>query len=312
MPTVPRGPSLLQSLATAASGESCLEGLIRMQRCLPSLPPKPRNARCPPTAGLGWGQNVHMRHHAFDEVCTSPLTPGRQGYLFREGSWGSGYYRKDVVRRYCPSAAQPVPGTAAAAPAPAGAGSSTGAGQQRQQQEEAGRAGPQPDPEGEQARQYIQRLLAMPPSMHSVALGPCGSLLFTSSLGPKDHAVRVWRLLPGGSSITDASTGGRAGCVPQPELYRTLSGHTAPVLALALTPDGSLLLSGSYDRTIRVWRTADWHCLRVLKGHGGGVRALAVAPDARTLYSAAGDNTLRVRQAGGWAVLGGSWCGRAV
>ena len=80
----------------------------------------------------------------------------------------------------------------------------------------------------------------------------------------------------------------------QPTLFRMLAGHTAPVLSLALSPDGTLLYSGSYDQTIRVWSTADWHCLRVLKGHGGGVRALAVAPDGSALYSAAADNTIRV------------------
>ncbi|EFN54964.1 hypothetical protein CHLNCDRAFT_13365, partial [Chlorella variabilis] len=82
---------------------------------------------------------------------------------------------------------------------------------------------------------------------------------------------------------------------PRPQLAHTLVGHTESVLSLALSPAGDLLFSGSYDQTIRVWRTTDWHCLRVLKGHGGGVRALAVAPDGGMLYSAAADNTIRLR-----------------
>ena len=113
---------------------------------------------------------------------------------------------------------------------------------------------------GAAARRYIQRLLRAPPSMHAALLSPCGVLLYTASLGPRDCSVRVWGLLPGG--------GGDGG--PQPELHRTLHGHTAPVLSLALSPCGGLLLTGSYDQTVRVWSTADWHCLRVLKGHGGG------------------------------------------
>ncbi|KAL4452365.1 hypothetical protein ABPG75_008027 [Micractinium tetrahymenae] len=244
----------------------------------------------------------------------------KQGYLFREGSLGSGYYRKDVVRRYCATVLQPSSNgaaatAAAAAPAvsPLGAGRGAAAGGEQQQPEGKQQAGPrQQSLEGEQVRRYIQRLLAAPPSMHSVVLSPCGSLLFTSSLGPKDCAIRVWRLLPDGRSITanvsDGSTrsgsstlGGSTAL--QSELYRTLTGHTAPVLSLALTPDGSLLLSGSHDQTIRVWRTADWHCLRVLKGHGGGVRALAVAPDAGTLYSAAADNTIRAWSMQHWVCL---------
>ena len=154
---------------------------------------------------------------------------------------------------------------------------------------------------GAAARRYIQRLLRAPPSMHAALLSPCGVLLYTASLGPRDCSVRVWGLLPGG--------GGDGG--PQPELHRTLHGHTAPVLSLALSPCGGLLLTGSYDQTVRVWSTADWHCLRVLKGHGGGVRAMAVAPDGSTLYSAAADNTIRVRGGGRTSLLLCCGAGRA-
>ncbi len=237
-----------------------------------------------------------LLHAAADTKFTGPFCvppPGRKGYLFREGSLGAGYYRKDVVRRYCPTAAPPTPGSSIAAAATVPDAEQGRDGEARRMADQQ-----QQNPEGELARQYIRRLLAAPPSMHSVVLSPCGSLLFTSSLGPKDCAIRVWRLLPGGRSITAGRNGSQhssdGGAALQPELHRTLTGHAAPVLSLALTPDGSLLLSGSHDQTVRVWRTSDWHCLRVLKGHGGGVRALVVAPDARTLYSAAADNTVRV------------------
>ena len=221
----------------------------------------------------------------------------REGYLFRQGALGAGYYRKDVVRRYCASAAAAVPSsspassstcaTASGRDAAASGDASAVGQQQRQEQQE------QQEAAEEEARQYIQRLLQAPPSMHSVVASTSTGLLFTSSLGPSDSSIRVWRLPThsGSSGGTSSSSGGSQ----QPELHRTLTGHSAPVLSLALSLDGRLLFSGSYDQTIRVWSTADWHCLRVLKGHGGGVRALAVAPDGGTLYSAAADNTIRVR-----------------
>lgn len=219
--------------------------------------------------------------------------PCREGYLFREGTKGAGYYRKDVARRYCAAAAR---GETTTRPAPAASNavsSSDSAGGSSQ----AGAAAPDSEAEAakqaaEEARQYIQSLLRAPPNMHAIVADPAGRLLFTSSLGSSDCAVRVWRLHWGG----DCKDGSSTSC-PRPQLAHTLVGHTESVLSLALSPAGDLLFSGSYDQTIRVWRTTDWHCLRVLKGHGGGVRALAVAPDGGMLYSAAADNTIRVRRA---------------
>lgn len=131
--------------------------------------------------------------------------------------------------------------------------------------------------------------------MHSVVVDQRRGLLCTASLGPKDCGIRVWRL----HGDADASSGSGDDGAPSPpllapQLHRTLTGHASPVLSLALSPDGSLLYSGSHDCTVRVWSTADWHCRRTLKGHGGGVRALAAAPDGSALYTAAADNTIRV------------------
>ena len=256
---------------------------------------------------------------------THTLVPCREGYLFRTGAKGAGYYRKDVVRRYCASAAACPPVAPAAAsgklitvddsdavqgqePLLQGAGDP----ELEQQQPVRGGGGGDGDDEAGAVR-YIQQLLQAPPSMHCVVAGQSKSgsslLLFGSSLGPSDCRIRVWRLAqhpPGTAGPADGSDGdespppqppqqGQGHLMPTATLHRTLCGHTAGVLALALSPDGGLLFSGSYDCTIRVWSTADWHCLRELKGHGGGVRALALAPDGAVLYSAAADNTIRVR-----------------
>ena len=73
-----------------------------------------------------------------------------------------------------------------------------------------------------------------------------------------------------------------------------LEGHQNWVRACTFAPDGRRLVSGSYDRTLRLWDVDSGECLRVLEGHEGWVKACAFAPDGRRIVSGSGDRTLRL------------------
>ena len=72
----------------------------------------------------------------------------------------------------------------------------------------------------------------------------------------------------------------------------------APVRALAFSPDGSLIASGSEDHMVRLWHLATGRLVRRLEGHSSSVNAVAFSPDGRTIASASNDRTVRLWDAG--------------
>ncbi|MEB3358809.1 MAG: WD40 repeat domain-containing serine/threonine-protein kinase [Synechococcales bacterium] len=77
-------------------------------------------------------------------------------------------------------------------------------------------------------------------------------------------------------------------------LATTLSGHQAPVNVLALAKDQRTLISGSDDRTIKVWNLVDGQKTQTLSQHESPVGALAVSPDGRLLASGGGDRYIQL------------------
>ncbi len=84
-------------------------------------------------------------------------------------------------------------------------------------------------------------------------------------------------------------------------LVASLTGHTEGVGAVAFSPDGKTLASGSDDHTVRLWDISDPTRPRLpvgsLTGHIGGVFSVAFSPDGKTLASGSWDQTVRL-----WAV----------
>ena len=55
------------------------------------------------------------------------------------------------------------------------------------------------------------------------------------------------------------------------------------------SPRGNILVSGSYDRTIKVWNLITGRSLYTLSGHTGLIRAIAIHPSGEMLASASRD-----------------------
>ncbi len=63
------------------------------------------------------------------------------------------------------------------------------------------------------------------------------------------------------------------------------TGHAAQIVALAFSPDGTLALSGSADKTARLWHLETGTELLQLSGHKHPVRSVAFSPDGRLVLT---------------------------
>ena len=103
----------------------------------------------------------------------------------------------------------------------------------------------------------------------------------------RERAVR-WRGAPWLRPLMPGLT------APGGPLLLTLTGHTAGVRAVVVTPDGQHAISASDDNTVKVWNLDRGAEDRTLTGHTDWVRVVAAFSDGRRAISGSDDHTLRV------------------
>ena len=117
----------------------------------------------------------------------------------------------------------------------------------------------------------LAELMGNDDDVNAVAFSPDGRLALSGAGEGPDETLKLWDvssaikhptttppLLPG---VFDSET--------------KIVGFGAGVNSVAFSPDCAWLLSGSEDKTLKLWDAADTHKLRILVGHMGAVRSAA-------------------------------------
>ncbi len=74
----------------------------------------------------------------------------------------------------------------------------------------------------------------------------------------------------------------------------SLVGHSAAVSSACFSPDGQRIVSGSDDKTVRIWDARAGEEVRSLKGHADRVSSVSFSPDGKRVASVSADRTVKI------------------
>ena len=124
--------------------------------------------------------------------------------------------------------------------------------------------------------QVFNRYLDRAEGIYSVTTSPTASDLF--AVADWDGKIKMWRHNPDGTQ----------------KLIRTLPGHKEAITQIQYSPDGQLIASASWDKTIKLWDAESGDLVDTLKGHENGINSIAFSPDGQTLISGSEGKTIKL------------------
>jgi len=92
----------------------------------------------------------------------------------------------------------------------------------------------------------------------------------------------IWQSPPSGQKVPIGTT------------FYIYHGHPKPVLAVAWSPDGTDVVSGSQDTTAQVWDASSGKTITIYPGHSQSVESLAWLPHSNSVVSGSDDQTVQL------------------
>jgi hypothetical protein len=130
-------------------------------------------------------------------------------------------------------------------------------------------------------RQVKKSLSLDDTAAYSMVLSQDGQILITGSY----RKIKVWDTL---------STSNKKNAENEPQPLHILMGHSHIVTSLAITADAKILVSGSRDKTIKVWNLQTGKLIHTLTNHTEGVYAIAISPNEQIIASGSADKTIKL------------------
>ena len=79
---------------------------------------------------------------------------------------------------------------------------------------------------------------------------------------------------------------------------QVIEGHSHVVRSVSFSPDGTRIVSGPDDKTVKVWDAVTGAHLQTLEGHSDKVKSVSFSPDGTRIVSGSDDGTVKVWDVG--------------
>ena len=112
--------------------------------------------------------------------------------------------------------------------------------------------------------------------VNSICFSPDGQTLAVSSYD--DRKVKLWS-------------------TSRKKYFHVLEGHTKTILSMAFSPDSRVLVTGSSDRTARLWSVPDGSCIGFFSeegAHEARIKTVAFSPDGLLIATGSDDRTVKL------------------
>ncbi|MEO0396924.1 MAG: DnaJ domain-containing protein [Cyanobacteria bacterium P01_A01_bin.137] len=99
---------------------------------------------------------------------------------------------------------------------------------------------------------------------------------------------------PSVPNTSSSNSSSKATSLSSWQCIHTLSRHTGTVSAVAITRDGKNILTGSYDKTLRLWSVKTGKLLKTLSDYSNEIHCVALSGDGKLVATGSTDNMVKI------------------